>query len=200
MLPSIGIIGGADGPTAVFVSGGLSWGWLAAAALALLALVVRHGRRAINTGSDAVFLYGVLVTRRSIESPVARLRELRDEYRIGHRGREARYDLSAHLGDGLHGAPAAAGCTARRGGLDGFRRTARILPSVHVFRGQLVGFLDQCQLLLLGALPGLFVLQLRFEPVDAFLQLLLSVAFGLVLRLFIEAAYLTVQVVVRTHR
>ena len=35
MLPSIGIIGGADGPTAVFVSGGLSWGWLAAAALAL---------------------------------------------------------------------------------------------------------------------------------------------------------------------
>ena len=40
MLPSIGIIGGADGPTAVFVSGGLSWGWLAAAALALLALVV----------------------------------------------------------------------------------------------------------------------------------------------------------------
>lgn len=37
---SIGIIGGADGPTAVFVSGGLSWGWLAAAALALLALVV----------------------------------------------------------------------------------------------------------------------------------------------------------------
>ena len=30
MLPSIGIIGGADGPTAVFVSGGLSWGWLAA--------------------------------------------------------------------------------------------------------------------------------------------------------------------------
>ena len=31
MLPSIGIIGGADG---------LSWGWLAAAALALLALVV----------------------------------------------------------------------------------------------------------------------------------------------------------------
>mgnify|MGYP000332489869 CR=1 FL=1 len=49
MLPSIGIIGGADGPTAVFVSGGLSWGWIfaligvavvAAAALALLALVV----------------------------------------------------------------------------------------------------------------------------------------------------------------
>ena len=37
---SIGIIGGADGPTTVFVSGGLSWGWLAAAALALLALVV----------------------------------------------------------------------------------------------------------------------------------------------------------------
>ena len=37
MLPSIGIIGGADGPTAVFVSGGQSWGWLAAAALALLA-------------------------------------------------------------------------------------------------------------------------------------------------------------------
>ena len=37
MLPSIGIIGGA---AAVFVSGGLSWGWLAAAALALLALVV----------------------------------------------------------------------------------------------------------------------------------------------------------------
>ena len=37
---AIGIIGGADGPTAVFVSGGLSWGWLAAAALALLALVV----------------------------------------------------------------------------------------------------------------------------------------------------------------
>ena len=64
----------------------------------------------------------------------------------------------------------------------------------------MVGLLDQCQLLLLGALPGLFVLQLRFEPVDAFLQLLLSVAFGLVLRLFIEAAYLTVQVVVRTHR
>ena len=45
MLPSIGIIGGADGPTAVFVSGGLSWGWLAAAALALLALVVwRYNR------------------------------------------------------------------------------------------------------------------------------------------------------------
>ena len=40
MLPAIGIIGGADGPTAVFVSGGLSWGWLAAAALALLVLVV----------------------------------------------------------------------------------------------------------------------------------------------------------------
>ena len=40
MLPSIGIIDGADGPTTVFVSGGLSWGWLAAAALALLALVV----------------------------------------------------------------------------------------------------------------------------------------------------------------
>ena len=28
MLPSIGIIGGADGPTTVFVSGGLFWGWL----------------------------------------------------------------------------------------------------------------------------------------------------------------------------
>ena len=40
MLPSIGIIGGADGPTAVFVSGSLPWGWLAAAALAILALVV----------------------------------------------------------------------------------------------------------------------------------------------------------------
>lgn len=43
MSKSIGIIGGADGPTAIFVTGHMGiWGWLAvgAAVAALVALVI----------------------------------------------------------------------------------------------------------------------------------------------------------------
>ena len=36
---SVGIIGGADGPTAVFVSHDLNWAWIAGAALVVLGVI-----------------------------------------------------------------------------------------------------------------------------------------------------------------
>ena len=36
---SVGIIGGADGPTAVFVSHDLNWAWIAGAALVALGVI-----------------------------------------------------------------------------------------------------------------------------------------------------------------